>query len=319
MPTVVPAVQAALPAAAALSHPDELLEQSLERARTLVQRVQAYAAQFDFGDLDLPPVVGSADDQARLQAVAPMYFCAELESVRLLPVVETLAALWAGGGLQADLGAAGAQLRQFQRARHERLTVEEREAIFGRLFGKAYGPTLAVGDGSRNVGFEPLMIEFAAALSDTQTDVASRGRPSSLARVAATGAQLAANLVPRAGGVTAFASREILAAITTALAILGQTPLQRALGATSVWGGVRTAARRWLRQEVDVESHVSRARSGLVILEWLSESLVALQGIGPAPAVTDDLAVQAVAWMQATLTLHERGRNDARGTSPLEG
>ena len=96
---------------------------AIDRALALGERMLAAAEAFAFsfelpplGDIDLPPeAVGSAEDRARLQAAAPLYLAAELEAACLLPAAEAVAALFAGGGLQTDLGAAEPVLGHRQR------------------------------------------------------------------------------------------------------------------------------------------------------------------------------------------------------------
>src|SRR5260370_42484186 len=85
------------------------------------------------GVIDLPPVLGAPGDQAQLRTVSPLYLCSELESARLLPVVEKLANLFTLAGLQADPSHAGPHLAAFWQKRNEHLPSQQRHALFARL------------------------------------------------------------------------------------------------------------------------------------------------------------------------------------------
>jgi len=270
----------------------------------LLRQVAAFASQLDLGDIELPPAQGSDADRELLRAAAPLYLAAELESTRLLPVVEVLAGLAVSGGLQRDLGSAGPALVSFWRERRDRLSVEEREAIFGRVFGKSYGPPMAE-QGARNAGFETLMTEFVAAVSafgdGPWVPVGTREEMA----VAAAGRALASNLLPRTGGMVSFAAQEILETVQEALEILKAPGIQRAVGASSVWQAVRLGARRYLGRESDVTSHLMRGKAGLKLIGWLAENLPTLESFG-AITVPVPLVTQAVSWLQGTLALEER-------------
>jgi hypothetical protein len=269
--------------------------------------VQAFALDFDIGDFDLPSTSTTPQDQARLRAIAPLYLASELESARLLPALELYAGVWASGGIPADLGPLGATITQRYRERHTRLTGAEREALFGRLFGKPYGPDLAV-ESPRNTAFDGLMAELAASLSDWQANAGQwGGTAADAARVRVAAQRLAENLVSRSGGIATFAAGEILADIKLAVSIFKDVAVQRSLGAISMWQAVRAVIQRFLQQNVDVGSHVERARAGLALLAWLADALPGLES-GAATHPEEEVVIQAIRWMQATLALHERGQ-----------
>ena len=307
--TPLGAHQTARAAAIPLGEDGTRLQEALRLASRMLGEARALAESLDFSDLELPSVGTTPADQARLRSVAPLYLASELESARLLPALEMFAGLWTSGGIAADLGALSAPLISFHRSRNARLTGPEREALFGRLFGKSYGPGLAVED-SRNVAFDSLMIELAAALSDWHAS-ASKGtaRGADLTRVLIAAQQLAANLSLRGGGMADFASGEILRDIKLAIDVFKATAVQRILGSRSPWDAVDTVIRRFLQQDVDVISHVERARTGITLLGWVADALPSLEtgALEPPP---DETVAHAIRWMQATLALHERGQVD---------
>jgi hypothetical protein len=284
----------------------ESVERSLVHGHRLLARVETFAAQLalpEIGTIELPPIVGSAADQALLRSDAPLYLSAELEATRLLRAAEVLAGVFASGGLTADLGPAAALLADFWRSRHQRFTQQERSAIFTRLFGFTGAP-LAVASG-RNVAFEPLLMDLAEELHRLH-DGGWIGRlpPSEVSLRTAAG-QLAANLVPRSGGIAVYAARDILDAIGRALAIFKQAAVQAATGSTSPWLAVRSVADRYLGEDVVIGPHVSRGQSGMRILSWVAEILPAVDDIGVGLALPEEVRSAGTEWLQASLSLHE--------------
>jgi hypothetical protein len=292
------------------------VDSALALAGRLLAAVEGFAQQHslpELGDIELPPVVGSAADQAHLRSVAPLYLAAELEEAGLVPAVELLAGVFASGGLQADLGPAAALLVAFWQERNHRFTAAERRAFFGRLFGSP-GPALATPE-SRNTAFEPLLIDLAEALYRLDPEPGLGGLPSSQVPVRMAARQLTANLVPRGGGMASFAAGELLGAVQRALAILKHPQVQGAFGASSVWGAARNISQRYRREDPDVGSHVTRGKSGMLLLAWLAEVLPVLDDVsGVLVAPGDPVLAAATAWLQASLTLTETAPPIGPGT-----
>lgn len=289
--------------------PDDELSRSLQRIGALLSPSRSLGWQFDLpdlGDLTLPPVQGSAEDRARLRAVAALYFVAEIESTRLLACVDMLARLLVSGGLDAEPTDSGRGLIAWHRSREQRMATEEREALFGRLFGKPYGPDLAPG-GTRNVGFESDMIEFASVLAEAVGNSAGGPlQPSDTARLRVAATALSADLLQGGGSIASLAAEETTAAVREAVSVLHDPGLQRWAGGTSIWDIVRRVARSYLQVDVDIASHAARAKSGLALLAWLADSLAALEGSGALETPPADLAGSALEWLQATNTLYQR-------------
>jgi len=298
---------------------------SIERAildgARLASAARSLAMQLgepDLGDIDLPPATSDAD-QATIRAVAPLYLAAELESARLLPAVEMLGGVFASGALPADLGPASQRLVTFWQHRRDRLTAEERQALYGRVFGRASGPALALPGSrvgaTRNGEFESLLLDLAEALSRVVNDPIYGGVPTGEEIAVRTAASnLAANVTAHGRGMASIATNELLATIAEALAILKDQSVEQAFGAHSVWDAVRSIARRYMDEEPNVESHLGRAKSGMTILSWLATVVSGLDTIGgDLVAANDPVIVAAIEWMQSTLALEEQAPAAARG------
>ncbi len=285
------------------------LDAALALGWRMLEASERFAGQFalpDVGLPELPPVVGGEFDQSQLRAVAPFYLASELEAVRLIPAVETLAGLFISGGLRAQLGSAGSMIGRFWRARRDRFTKEERRAFFSQVFGANHGPVLAA-RGGRNEKFEILMIDFAEALYQFSQYAGYVGRTPPQTHLFLAAKKLAANLTRYGGGVVGFAARDILETVSKALDILKQPTVQRAVGAVSVWDAVRRINQRYLGETVEIANHVRRAKSGVTMLAWLAEHLPEL-GTGRSVDFSSENNVVSAAttWLQATLSMAEQ-------------
>jgi hypothetical protein len=281
-------------------------EQTLALALRLAHAAPGAALALDLEPIDLPPALGGDVDRAALVAAAPLYLAAELESARLLPSAEVLAGLFMSGGWPAQLADADvALLTAFWRERHRRFSAEERDAFFARMFGRASRARLALPDAS-NGAFEGLLLDLAEALFNFDPPAGLRAPPASPALLLGAVARLAENLAGRGRGVPAAAAAELVGAVNSALAIFKAPAVQAALGARGVWSAVRSAAHRYLDEDVDVGAHVERGRSGVLMLAWLAEAAPAV-GSGGAPAApAPEVVAAAGAWLRTTLALLDR-------------
>jgi hypothetical protein len=280
-------------------------------ARQLAAPACALAYRSDeLTGIDLPEVGDPVADRARLLAVAPLYLVAELDATGLLSGAEMLAGLAASGGLAIpDDAGLTAELHAFWLQRNQRFAAAERAAVFARLFGRPFGPVLAV-RGNSNTSFEPLLIDLADAL---YAGGAARRSPAAAVAVAAAGHALSANLENRQDGIPDVAAAELVANAHEALELFKHASLQLAVGAHGVWPAVGAVARRYLADDPPVALHVSRGRSGMVVLAWLADALGTAMD-GPAARQPEPTVVTAAGeWLQSTLALHETTHSDPRG------
>jgi hypothetical protein len=293
-----------------VDHQPGEIDRTLALAFRLLEAVETFVAALAFselGDFEFTFPIGSEADQASLRALAPLYLASELEAARLLPAVEMLTGIYVSGGLPGDLGPAAGLVTNFWKKRKDRFTAVERQAFFSRLFGSTFDTNMA-GEGGRNVEFEPLMINLTEALYklDESSGFGRNAAPFEETRLRMAASALADNLIPRSGGITAFASRDILEAVQQALAILKYVEVQRAMGAHSLWSAVRNIAENYLNETGEISAHVTRGQSGVLILAWLAEVLPQLHNVsGSLAAFNDPVLTAATAWLQASLTLEE--------------
>lgn len=264
----------------------------------------AFAAPEAFELPDLPAPAFSRDDQARMNAVAPLYLVAELDRALVLRGAEVLAGLHVTGALGPLGRGGGERLLQLWQRRNDRFTADERIGIFTRLFGASVpGPTLAV-RGASNDAFEELLLDFTDAVSAMEP---RSGWPSSAGRAAlvASGTALASNLLGRQSGIPMVAADELISDASAAIEVFKAADVQAALHAVSPWSAVDAVARRYLRQEPAILAHVRRGVAGMRLLAWLSEATPAILGQGAPPTIPDTVTESATTWLGATLALHE--------------
>src|SRR5436853_3512114 len=283
---------------ATLEHASALVETAHSRAQALALDV--------LGDINLPDAMpATADDQALIRAIAPLYLASQLEEATLVPAVETLSALAVSGGLPVDLGPAAHLIESFWQQRNERFHENERRAFYARLFGADHLETLSgaqTGRQALNAAFEDLMINLCEALYklDEQSIGANYASPHAQVRVLTAARNLAENLLNKGGGMTAFAAKEILDVIRTAVQIFQQPGVQHAFGARSLWTAVRAVASRYLHLNPDTSSYVTRGKSGLILLSWLADSLPHLNDGQPLVTLDHPVIGAAAEWLQAS-------------------
>jgi hypothetical protein len=290
---------------------------TLAQAEALVGKAQTRTVSLALdvsGGIVLPDITpASADDQALIRAVAPLYLAAQLEEAALLTAVETLCGLAIGGGLSIDLGAAAALIQTFWQHRNERFHENERRAFFGRLFGVDDEKTSA--PRQVNAAFEDLLIDLSEALYklDEQSLGENTASPHAQTLVLTAARNLAENLLNHAGGMAAFAAKEIVSTIQSAVEILQQPAVQHAVGAHSLWTAVHAVASRYLHLDPDTSSYVTRGKSGLIIMSWLADSLPRLNDGQPLVTLDHPVIAAATEWLQASLAIHDAGTRAETG------
>jgi hypothetical protein len=283
----------------------------LEQAFTLIHRAESLGlALEEHGNLELPPATRVPADQGHISAIASLYLAAELEAAMFVPAAEVLAGLAVSGGLPFDFGEANEAVAAFWRSRHERFIAAERTAFFARLFGMQPGDSSSgSADGQFNREFEELFINLCESLFKLDEQAVSDlyGGPYQQVRVRTAADLLLDNLLQHSGGMTAVAARDILSTIKTALGLLKLPRVQQAYGSRSVWDLVRTIAIRYLHRHPDVESHVTRGKSGMTILAWLADAIPNLgDNRQPLLQLGHPVIGAAVDWLQTSLSLSEK-------------
>ena len=294
---------------------DRELQDALERAARLTTQAAGVAVALADFDIELPPSSAVQVDQAQLRAIAGLYLASELEAAGVTPAVEAMAGL-SGGGMNLDLGGAAGLVRTFWRARNERPSPAERQAIFARLFGDESGAADADGEG--NDSFELDLIELTEALYKLDELAQNRtygGLPQQT-RVRRAAERLIEGLVAASGSLTVFVAQELLQTLKLALAILQHADVRRALRARDTWDAVAAAARIARLPRTQPRLRATRGKAGMTILAWLADAAPHLADTGqPLLALDHPVIPAAIDWLEAALELGESSGGAAPAAS----
>jgi hypothetical protein len=293
-------------------------------AQSLLQRAEdaGIALALDqLGDITLPPATaGSATDQAYMRAIASLYFAAELEAAMLLPAAEALIGLAMSGGVTANLrGATVDRIATLWRERHQRTSPEERRAVFAHLFGASLANASGIEitqAGPPNEEFESLLLDLCEALYklDEEAVDLTYGSPDHQIRVRTAAERLTESLLRHTSGAAQFLADDILSTVRQVLSLFQLHELQAAYGARDLWDLVGEITKRYLRASPDIHTHLSRGKSGMLVLSWLAEILPRLTEEAPnLVALADPVIAAATEWMQGSLSLSEHASATQNG------
>lgn len=266
----------AAPLAADLDRCERLLAFHLNEA---IARFGAAA----LGVLDLPPITGGALSAAQLRVAAVLLWAKHVDLAGLLAFMDALAEGVTRGTLPLPLGGAARRLVDWHRGREERFGADERQGLFERTFGPDGEPVT-----------NPIAGQLEALVSafvDLAHAPVGRSTQHFQARINVIARDLAGMLSDRAVGMAAWAARDLVGQIRTALDILRDKEVAAALGG-SPWTIVRDYAPDLLGRSVDPTPHLALASAGLRIVTWLAESAAALEQ-GTARVTPDDPVVSA--------------------------
>jgi hypothetical protein len=229
-----------------------------------VQRFGAGAlAVIDLPELDDAARVGAPE----LRAVATLLWARHVEASGLIELVDALGRGITDGSLHVLIdGEAVEPLVAWWRHRNERFDAGERQALYARLFGSEAGHPVAQG-----------LTALCSALVAIDSAEHTGAKRQACIRASRVASELGVRLTERASGITGFASREIVAQIRRALALLTQPEIARALGNLGPWQAIRSWSASLLGRHVEPLAALSRARAGLVLIEWLADHAAALE------------------------------------------
>ncbi len=252
-------------------------------ARHLAAAVARYgSAALDV--VDLPDLTPEAIDGEALNIAAVLLWTAELEAAGLPSFVEALAEQVSDGRWLADLGDGGMRLLRWWRERSHRFTVDERLGLYQRLFGDESGFL-------RDFSTLVTALDHLGRLALTEDISHCR------AQVAQAALTLAGPLCRRTTGIAAFAARDVVAQIRTAIDLLASPDISAALGGQGPWAAIRLHGNELLGRVPASTMHLARARAGHQILSWLGERAADLSH-GMLIVHPGDLAVDAAqAWL----------------------
>lgn len=238
----------------------------------LARHMEAVGAQYGpaaLGVIDLPPLRGGRMVDAQVRVSAVLYWAAELEAAGLLPFVEALAEGVATGAVLEPLGGAVHELVRLWRGREQRLGGAERRALFVRLLGDSQAA-------ARGEAVEPFLAQLAETLRAIGRTPPAMSTAALEARAVVQAQELGSLLSARGVGMAGFAARDVVQQVRTALGILRNADVARALGGGGPWMIVAQLAPRFLGRTVDPQRHLDRAQAGMRIMSWIADQAARL-------------------------------------------
>jgi hypothetical protein len=202
--------------------------------------------------------------EVELEAAAALYSAATLEQLDPFALVDRLVELWMRGGVPTGATSdASRRLDRYWLHRAERLSDEERRALYARVFGE---------------DFDERFVALAAALAQSDADAGARAT------------DVRAVLNTAVGEPVLLAAPALIAHLREALEILEDPEILHAYGARDIWQLVETLARMELGREFDVFRARTMAAAGTLVIGWLAEEV---------DAVPEEVADAGAVWLSA--------------------
>ena len=256
-------------------------------AAHMAEAMQRFGAGV-LGLIDLPPITSGSLSPAQLRVAAVLFWASEVEQAGLLPFTEALAEHIVRGTLALPLTDGADELVRYWRARDERYGVHERHELFQRIFGAGNDPYQ-----------NPVQAQLHAlvdALGEIGRTPADRSTTHLQARVNVIARDLAGMLSDRSVGMAAYAARDIVQHVRTAMRLLGLPDIVQSLGRGGPWTMIRLHSPMLLGRQIDPTPHLARAQNGQVIVEWMATVAQELEH-GTARVLAGDPVVHAaLAW-----------------------
>lgn len=262
-----------------------------------LHEARAVVALAELGDIELPEGEGLAGQAERLAPLGPFYLAYQLEQAGLLRAAELIAGLYASGSITASIDTAGPLIHRWWQERRQRLSEAERSHLFASVFEQPQCDRL----------LEAVMSSLVA-LAD-HADAPDLRKAVALEQSCL---ELADFLQARAGGMVAYASRDIVSAINQAIRFMKDPNLLAAFAVRNLWDLVRTADGGDRQATASIPAHLDMGRSGQTVLLWLAEA--ARSGsfrLDAADAGARGLALAAAAWLQAQVSPRAAGTSSA--------
>lgn len=252
-------------------------------------RVERRFGGYGLGIVDLPELGDEPIVDAQVRIGAVVYWCREVEQAGVLPFCEALAEAVVDGSFVLAAGRSVQRLYQFWREREHSFTAPERAALYERVLGPVDG----------HEGFDV----WFALLVDTLVDIGrmprDRNPSAERARLARLAIDVGRLLSDRSVGITAFASRDIVARMEQALDLLRDEELARSLGGGAPWAIIERHAPVLLRRRPAISAATTRAANGMVILRWIADGAADLDRAAAAVDRNHRIVHAAESWRAA--------------------
>lgn len=242
------------------------------------------------GIVDLPELGGEPIVDAQVRVGAVVYWCREIEYAGVLPFCEALADAVVDGSFVLTATGSVQSLYRFWREREQRITAPERIALYERVLGPQ----------DTHEGFDVWFALFVDTLVEIGRLERNRNPSAQRARLARLATDVGRLLSDRAVGITAFATRDIVARVQEALALLRDPELARSLGGGEPWTIIAHHGPALLGRVPAIAAAIDRAAAGLAMLRWIAENAANLDAAAAAIDRDHTIVHAAESWRVAT-------------------
>jgi hypothetical protein len=276
-------------------------------------------------DIDLP----SLDDNttadiiaANVNALAAVYFSAQLEELKFFAVADKVTEHFMTGMLPLTRGPGGEAIYDYLKGAPNRLTELERRSLYARAFGFAQG---AVDEPLPNREFQDTWIRFLSAVSqfvrlfggaNSGTKMVLQGPVTTLEQVYKAAKDLAVNISLHGYGIAHFAAVELQALVRQLKTMLSYDDVLKAYGVLDVNQMVERVSQLYLGGSVNGVQKRTMATAGANVIQWLAKNapllstapsqslrnLILNPPSGPGSKDFDDIANNVERWLAVTGT-----------------
>ena len=256
----------------------------------LAEAVQRFGATAPLS-IDLPPVSAGRLDAGILHVASVLAWCWQVEAAGLPSFVEALAEGVMKGTLLLPIDAGGDQLGRYWKGRHERFSADERREVYGRIFGDP-----AVLDSGEFPGLFEALVESLTEIGLVPT---TQPLGAYVVRANVAARDLGAELSMRAGGIAAYAARDIVAHVRQGLALLGTPDIARSLGAGGVWNMIALHGPEVLGRQLTPRPHLAKAEAVHAVISWLADNAGSVGDLTATIGTLDPVVRAAESWRAA--------------------
>ncbi|MCU7917140.1 MAG: hypothetical protein KZQ99_10020 [Candidatus Thiodiazotropha sp. (ex Dulcina madagascariensis)] len=263
-----------------------------------------------------------------LHAVRVIYYCAQLEEMRLFATVDTVVEHATSGMLPISRGPGLDRIYRWIKRAPERINEFERRGLYARVLGLAQG---SVDEPLPNREFSDLWFRFLASVSLKFREITSSERSQvSDEQIHKAGRDLAVNISLHGYGITAPAAIEMQGVVQEMIDMLSDTEILRSYGVRDIWQLVDRVSALYLNGAANGVKFRTMAASGERIISWLARKapilssasalglgITTFDGRGNRRPTNDffTLAELAERWLAVTGTTDEMAE---RHTDPVD-
>jgi hypothetical protein len=248
-------------------------------------------------DVDLPDLDDNttADILANnVNALAAIYFAAQLEELKLFATADKVLEHFMSGMLPLTRGPGGDAIYEHFKSAPNRLTEMERRSLYARSFGFAQG---SVDEPLPNREFQDSWIRFLSAVSqyvrfcspESSSRVVYQGPIITIEQVFKSAKDLAVNLSLHGYGIAHFAAVELQDLVRKVKAMLSSAEVLQAYGVLDVWQLVERVSQLYLGGSVNGVQKRTMANAGANIIQWLAKNAPVLSAASADSVVLLDL------------------------------